>query len=119
MLYSGSKLRNTLLKSLSVFFLLAGAYHIIGLFAKVNAEPIWRNGLFVGINLFCFYGLLKRPIYFVYLFGILLLQQVYSHGGDALTLWSTHKQIDWLSLDVVIYMSLVFVLLVMDARSKE
>jgi hypothetical protein len=102
-----------------VFFLLAGLYHLIGLFAEINKEPLWRNGLFVIINLFCFYGLLKRPGYFVYLFGILLLQQVYSHGGDLLNLWSTHKQVDWLSLGVIIYMPLVFVLLVVDTRSKR
>ncbi|HTA84325.1 MAG TPA: hypothetical protein VK783_15380 [Bacteroidia bacterium] len=109
----------TLLKILSFFFLVAAVYHFVGLLSKLNTEPLWRNGLFVLINLFCFYGLLNRPKYFIYLFAVLVLQQLYSHGQDILKLWSTYKQIDWLSLGVVIYMPVVFLLLVMDNRNKK
>lgn len=94
--------------------ILVGCFHLIGIFYPLNSSPAWRHALFVGINLFCAYGFLKRPRFFVYFFFLLLLQQIYSHGGSAVAMWTQHHIISWFDLAVVLFMSLAFVLLVID-----
>jgi hypothetical protein len=96
--------------------LLAGGFHLIGIFYPINSSPTWRHALFVGINLFCAYGFLKRPRFFVYLFFLLLLQQIYSHGGNVITIWNQQHLISWVDVSVVLFMLFAFVLLVIDKK---
>jgi hypothetical protein len=95
---------------------LVGCFHLIGIFYPINSSPAWRHALFVGINLFCAYGFLKRPRFFVYLFFLLLLQQIYSHGGDAIAIWNQQQIINWIDVAVVLLTFAAFVLLVIDKK---
>jgi len=88
----------------SFFFLVTAIYHSVGIFYQVNDSPAWRHGLFVLINLFCIYGLFKRPWYFIYFLVLLLLQQFYSHGGDLQAYYKQTGKIDWLSLLDILFL---------------
>ena len=114
-----AKSRSVLFKAFAVLFLLTAIYHAAGLFIKINESPIWRHLLFVGINLFCVYGFLKRPKYFVYLFVLLLIQQYYSHGTDLVHLWNDQKQIDWISFFDLLILPIVLICLVEDSHAKQ
>src|SRR4051812_31529636 len=90
--------RNGLFKVFAVIACVTAIYHFAGIFYKIDGSPAWRHSLFAGINLFCVYGILKRPKYFVYLVAILLIQQYYSHGTYLVHLWIESKQVHWMSV---------------------
>ena len=104
---------------LAVLCLLTSIYHVVGIFYKINDAPPLRHLLFVGVTLFCTYGFSKRPSYFVYVFGLLLLQQYYSHGGDVIKMWDEKRQIDWLSAGVLVALTLGMFCLVEEVRAKK
>ena len=74
---------------------------------------------FVGINLLCIYGILKRPVWFIYFFTVLFVQQVYGHGSDIAQQWLKYKTIDWISLLVLLFLPLIFVSLIVDSVKKR
>ena len=113
-----TKTRQVYFKLFAVFCFITAIYHLVGIFYKLNDAPPLRHLLFVGINLFCAYGILKRPWYFVYLFAVLLVQQYYSHGGSIISMWAEKKQVDWLSVAVLIALSIGMVCLLEDAKGK-
>jgi len=91
-------------------------YHLIGVFYKLNTSPAWRHLIFIGINIICIYGLLKRPLWFIYFFALLLAQQLYSHGGDLIWHWRNEHRVDWISVAVIILMPVIFILLLLARR---
>jgi hypothetical protein len=99
--------------------LLVGGLHFIGIFYPINSSPTWRHTLFVGINLFSAYGFLKRPRFFVYLFFLLLLQQIYSHGGNAIAIWNQQHVVSWIDVIVLIFTALAFALLLIDKKQSS
>ena len=101
------------------FALLAFAailYHIYGVIKPFDATPVWRHSLFIGISIICIYGLLKRPVWFIWFFGILTLQQLYSHGSHFIRLL-TESKFNWIDLCVVLLTPLCFILLLFDRKS--
>lgn len=110
---------NRLFYFFSIGFIAFAVYHLIGIFYAIDASPAWRHGIFTALSIFGIYGILKRPKYFVFLFGILLLQQFYSHGGDFIHLWQTEHKIDWISLFVLLFLPTVFVFLILDRMKKN
>jgi O-antigen ligase len=102
----------------AIFFIVSAGYHFVALFFHVNDSPLWRNLLFVVINIFTAYCLLKRPPWFIYLFVILMIQQLYSHGTDLVSLWNSNHRIDWMSLAVIVIMPGIFVFLLLDKIGK-
>jgi hypothetical protein len=72
----------------------------------------------VVINALLALGLWKRPRWLVYPFGVLLLQQLYSHGSYALSLWREQGRVDWASIVVLFAVPLVFAILLRD-RSRS
>ena len=110
--------KNTLFVVFAIFFIIPAIYHLVAVFYQLNTSPIWRNLLFVGINLFGAYGVLKRPAYFLYFFAALLLQQFYSHGSDLIDMWDLQHKIDWISLSVLVVMPVIFVFLILDKLGK-
>jgi hypothetical protein len=102
----------------AVFFAVSAIYHLVALFFKINTSPLWRNLLFIVINLLVAYGLLKRPPYFIYLFILLMIQQFYSHGSDLVNLWNQQHKLDWMSLLVFIILPVIFVFLLLDKLGK-
>lgn len=115
MLFS-DKTRNVLFKVFAFFGTLAAIYHFAGIFYKVDESPAWRHVLFVVINLFVVYGVLKRPKYFVYIVAILVIQQYYSHGTYLVNLWIEKKQIHWISVFVLVLLPIVLLCLIEDYR---
>ena len=113
------KSRTVLFKMFAVLSFFVAVYHLVGVFYKVNDSPVWRHLLFVAINLFCVYGILKRPGYFVYLVALLLVQQYYSHGISLVKMWMEKKQVDWISLLVLLLLPIIFICLVEDHKMKR
>jgi uncharacterized membrane protein len=118
MLFS-EKTRNISFKVFAALSCLAAIYHFIGVFYKVDESPIWRHLLFVVINLFCAYGILKRPKYFVYLVGLLLVQQYYSHGTYMVNLWIEKKQVHWISVFDLLLLPIALFCLIEDCKMKN
>lgn len=102
-------------------FLAGAAYHVAGLVRPEVAEPAppWRHTLFVGINVAAGVGMLLRPPFFVWLFGVLTIQQLFSHATYGWGVWTGEGRIDWASVIVVIAMPALFALLVADARGRR
>lgn len=103
----------------SLFFVGAALYHFIGIFHKINDAPVWRHTLFVIINLFCVYGLLKRPWYFLYFFFLFMLQQFNGHGRKALALLAEGQAIDWVGMCEMPILLAIFILLILDKCDKK
>ncbi|MFN8244551.1 MAG: hypothetical protein U0X40_10910 [Ferruginibacter sp.] len=105
-----------------VFFLAAAAalaamlYHVKGFMNPTPLRPAWRHAVFVAVNTALFYGLLKRPDWFTWFFGLVTLQQLYSHGSSALAEWHTQHRVDWISVLVITGMPLLFFLLLRERR---
>jgi phosphoglycerol transferase MdoB-like AlkP superfamily enzyme len=99
--------------------LVIAAYHVTGIFYPINSSPPWRHFIFACICLFCFYGFIKRPVYFTYFFFVLLIQQVYSHGSFLLSQWHDYNKVDWISLLLLIFLPVLFFNLLLDLRSKH
>ena len=118
MLFS-EKTRTILFKVFAGLACLAGTYHFVGVFFKVDESPIWRHLLFVGINIFCVYGFLKRPKYFVFLVALLFVQQCYSHGTYMVNLWIKTKQIHWISVFDLLLLPIGLICLIEDYKLKN
>jgi hypothetical protein len=118
MLFS-AKTRAVLFIVFAVLGAMAALYHLTGIFYTINAAPGWRHLLFVIINLFCVYGVLKRPGYFTWFFGALLVQQYYSHGFYLLKLWNEQQRIHWISVLDLVLLPIVLVCLIDDRRNRK
>ena len=93
-------------------------YHIAGAVKPFDATPVWRHTLFIGINVICIYGLAKRPKWFVWFFGALTVQQLYSHGSHFIKLLQENK-VNLIDAAVLILMPLVFILLLMYRKTER
>jgi hypothetical protein len=118
MMMSG-KTKRILFYALSFLSLLAAGYHFTGIFYKINNSPVWRHALFVAVDLFCIYGFLKRPRYFLYFYYVLIVQQYYSHGLHLIHSWNLEHRIHWISLGVVVLMPIGLIYLLADYKKKE
>ncbi len=108
-------------KVLATIFGAAALYHLVATFDHDMdpSSPPWRHALFVALNLACAFGMATRPPPFVPLFGLLVLQQLVSHGADAWHAWSEGSRVDVTSLGVVLLMPFAFALLVIDRRAMR
>ncbi|MEI9956909.1 MAG: hypothetical protein WDM90_11530 [Ferruginibacter sp.] len=103
-----------------IFALLAFAamlYHTIGAVQPFDETPIWRHTIFIGICTICVYGFLKRPKWFVWFFGVLMIQQLYSHGNHLIHLLQENK-FNFIDAAVVLLTPVIFILLLKDKRSQ-
>jgi len=111
--------RSTFFKFAALLTLGVAVYHVVAIFYPLDTSPPWRHAIFIIVSLFCSYGLIKRPKYFVYFFGVLSVQQFYSHGTDFLNKWSDHHKVDWISLGVLIFIPIILYNLIVDARGNK
>ena len=114
-----SKIKSKAFVAFAVLAVFAGIYHLVGVFYKINESPVWRHALFAAINIFCVYGFLKRPKYFVYFVAILLVQQFYSHGSYMINLWLEKGQIHWISVFDLLLLSIALFCLIDDCKMKK
>jgi hypothetical protein len=113
------RFRVLLFRIASALSLATVVYHVVGIFFAVDSSPAWRHSIFVGVGLFCCYGLTRRPWYFVYFFFVLLVQQYYSHGSFLLSQWTERNKIHWISVLLLIMLPVIFVSLVIDQRQER
>jgi hypothetical protein len=109
--------RSIVFKAFALLFCFTAIYHLVGAFVKINELPVWRHLLFAGINLFCVYGFLKRPKYFIYLLALLMVQQYYSHGTTLIQLWNEKKEIDWISVFDLLILPIALICLIKDRKA--
>ena len=114
-----SKIKSKVFVAFAVLAVFAGIYHLVGVFYKINESPVWRHVIFAAINIFCVYGFLKRPKYFVYFVAILLVQQFYSHGSYIINLWLEKGQIHWISVFDLLLLSIALFCLIDDCKMKK
>lgn len=111
--------RTWLFSVTSFLSLVVAAYHVVGIFYPIDPSPAGRHFIFVCICLFCSYGLIKRPPYFIYFFFVLVVQQYYSHGNHLLNQWNDFHRIDWIDLLLLIFLSIIFVQLIHVHKKTE
>ncbi len=100
---------------LEIALAIAAVYHLSGLFYRVNDSSVLRHAAFAGIDLFCVYGFLKRPKYFILFFTVFTLQQYFSHGPYLINTWISHGEVHWISLFVLILLPLGWISLIRDS----
>ena len=93
-------------------------YHVIGVIQPFDKSPAWRHAIFIGVCSISVYGLLKRPEWFVWFFGLLVVQQLYSHGSHFINQLHNGK-INWIDVAVIIITPIVFILLLADRKTKQ
>jgi len=114
-----AKTRDFLFRMFAVLICFVSAYHLLGVFYKVDNASVQRHIIFFFINCFCVYGVLKRPAYFVFLLALLLIQQYYSHGIYLIKLWHEKKLIHWTSICILLLLPIILVCLVEDFIVKR
>lgn len=112
-------MRERIFQLFAILFLIAAVYHFAGLFYPVNDAPKWRHALFVCINGLCVYGMLKRPTWFAYVFFVLLIQQINSHGSSLVDTWVEAHRISWIDLSVVIITPAMFLMLLSEKINSK
>jgi len=92
-------------------------YHINKYFFPSANEHATRHLIFVGICTICVFGLIKRPAWFLYFFGALMLQQLYSHGSQLINQWKEVHTVNYTDLIVVVMMPVIFVSLLRNRHA--
>ena len=108
-----AKSKNIVFIVFAVLAFAAMLYHTIGAVQPFDNTPASRHIIFIAVCTICMYGLLKRPKWFVWFFGILMLQQLYSHGSHLLVLLKENK-FNLIDAAIVLLMPLVFILLLKE-----
>ena len=104
----------------AVLFIGAGLYHLYELIASLENPALAAfHAAFVVIDPITAYLLLRRPNWFAYAFAVLTVQQIYSHGMEALTAWRALAAIDYVSLFIIAFMPALLVLIVYDAVDRK
>jgi dolichyl-phosphate-mannose--protein O-mannosyl transferase len=113
--------RRTVFGLLAAIFGAAAAFHLAAVVRPSldPGAPAPRHATFVAINLGCALGFVFRPKWFVAAFGLLVVQQLFSHGGQALREWQGAGRLDVASLGVLAVMPIALALLIVDARSAS
>jgi hypothetical protein len=88
-------------------------------FAIISLIGSSRHVVFALINCICIYGILKRPVWFIWFLGLLTLQQWYSHGSYLIEYWRTSHHLHWISLAVIVLMPLLLYLLILEKKSNQ
>ena len=111
--------RQTFLRVAAILFVVAALFHLFRVFVPQAGDPsgTLRHAVFAGINLACVYGLWRRPPLFKYPFALLVVQQVWSHGGAAWAAWAERSEVDVVSLVIVVLMPAALVALWLDTSA--
>jgi hypothetical protein len=106
-----------ILKISSVVFIAAACYHLLAVFIMLNNSTGWRNMLFVLINLWCAFEITRTKKYFIVIFTVLFVQQMISHGSSFINNLHEHR-FDWLSVFVLIAITVIYFALIISATVK-
>lgn len=108
-----------LFKLFAVLSIIVALYHFAAIFYSPDESPHWRHLLFIGINFFCFYGIIKRPRWFIFFLAILMVQQYYSHGSYLIKLWNEQGKVHWISVFDLLFLPVLFVCFAEDNKMKK
>jgi hypothetical protein len=99
----------------------AACYHVLGTWGLLadDQTPVWRHALFVTIDLFGAWYLLRRPLLLLPCFLALVAQQYGSHGSRLVLWWTIDGRVDLLSIGTLLALNIAAVLLVLDARDRS
>jgi hypothetical protein len=78
-----------------------------------------RHIVFAFINCICIFGILKRPVWFTWFLGLLILYQWYTHGSYLVEFWKLKQQVRWISIAVIVLLPLLFYFLILERKSKQ
>ena len=111
--------RLRLLQLLAAGTVLVAVYHGLAALGMVagNGSPPERHAVFVVICLGSALYLLRRPLWGLPLYGVLVVQQTQGHGARAIHLWADGV-VDWVSVVLLMALYAGLVLLVLDARDR-
>lgn len=99
---------------LGISLAIAALYHVAGLFYNLDDSSVLRHAIFIGLDLFCVYGFLKRPKYFILFFMAFTLQQYYTHGQYIIEMWISNNKIHWISVSVLVLLPIGLLFLIVD-----
>jgi len=113
--------RAALFRIVAVLFAGAAVYHAVAFIdpAFSDGGAHWRHALFIAIDLLCAGFILRRPRWFVWAFGLVTLDTLWSHGSHALKLWRLDGRLDWLSFAVLVVVPWTQALLIRDALDRR
>jgi len=106
--------RQNVFKIAALLSIITACYHFIGIFYLVNKSSSLRHTLFVITNLFCCYGFITRPKYFVFIFFILIIQQFNIHGNSLIRQWNNSQTINWIDLSIIILLPIFLINLIIE-----
>jgi|SRR5215475_10502440 len=103
----------------AILFIGAALFHLYGFVTSAGDTKLMAfHGAFVLIDPVTAYFLLRRPSWFLYAFAALTVQQIYSHGMDALNAWREAQSVDVISLFIIVFMPVLLALLIYDAVNR-
>ena len=112
--------REVLFRTSAVLFLGAALFHLYEqLLSGGDPKLMAFHGAFVVIDPLTAFFLLRRPNWFSYAFAVLTVQQIYSHGMDALTTWREDSRVDFVSLFIIVFMPALLALIIYDAVKRK
>jgi predicted membrane protein len=109
------KARHIIFMVFAALAFIAVLYHIAAFVQPLDESPAWRHAIFIAVCTICVYGLLKRPKWFVWFFGVLMVQQLYSHGSRLIHLLQADK-FNFIDAAVVLLTPIVFILLLKEKK---
>ena len=112
--------RRIIFRIVATGLLLAAAFHLIAFaLPSLNIRGAhWRHGLFITVNLIGAYYVQRRPPWFIYAFAIVTVQQLYSHGSHAWTLWLSERQLSWADCAALVGLPIALLMLWLDQLNK-
>jgi hypothetical protein len=104
-----------ILKLASLAFIVAAVYHLAAVFFDLNKSSVLRNLLFVIINIWCAMEIGRGRKYFIFLFTILFIQQLISHGSWVVNGESAQGRV----LDIFVLMSITIIYAALLIRKSD
>ncbi len=99
----------------------AATFHALaanGWIAHDGSSPV-RHVVFVAINVGVGWYAIRRPLWLLPAFLVLVVQQTHGHGGRALRWWVSEGRVDVVSVAVLCALYGALVLLILDARDRS
>jgi hypothetical protein len=106
--------------------MVAAAMHAVALavpaFMTAAYPPTYppvRHAVFVLIDSTAAWLFLRRPRWFVWAYGVLTAQVIFSHGGAAWASWQRAGRVAWIDAAALVAIPLALALLVVDYRERS
>jgi hypothetical protein len=119
-------MRHRLFRLAAAALSFASLYHLaaitvpeFGAMAYPPTYPFWRHVVLIVINTSFAALFLRRAVWLIWPYALLVLEIYRGHGVDAWTVWHREARIDWVSVITVIAATFGLVLLLVDRRARQ